>query len=66
MEGFTNPYVKIILACKVCNKEQKSKKPDKKKSAKKPKKSTLSFGDHEEEDAHSPVAFKVRSPKKWS
>ena len=25
IDGFTNPYVKIILACKVCNKEQTSK-----------------------------------------
>ena len=25
IEGFTNPYVKIILVCKICNKEQVSK-----------------------------------------
>ena len=25
LDGFTNPYVKIILVCKLCNKEQASK-----------------------------------------
>jgi len=27
LEGFTNPYVKIILVCKICSKEQKSLHP---------------------------------------
>merc|ERR1712179_368100 len=27
LDGFTNPYVKIILVCKICNKEQKSLHP---------------------------------------